>query len=87
MPENQFILSNNPLCSKQRVYICCLLYTSEDEVTIYRLESVAGKSFLAFQNHPLAIDVIFRNIIPLYGLENIEYIETVSYTHLFHFLT
>lgn len=50
-------------------------FGEEDEVTIYRLESVAGKSFLAFQNHPLAIDVFFRNIIPLYGLENIEYIE------------
>lgn len=50
-------------------------FGEEDEVTIYRLESVAGKSFLVFPNHSLAIDVFFRNIIPLYGLENIEYIE------------
>lgn len=51
------------------------LFGEEGEVTIYRLESVAGKSFLTFPNHPLAIDVFFQNIIPLYGLENIEYVK------------
>lgn len=50
-------------------------FGEEDEVTIYRLESVAGKSFLAFPSHPLAIDVFFRNVIPLYGLEDIAYME------------
>lgn len=47
----------------------------ESEVTIYQLESVAGKSFLTFPNHPLVIDVFFRNIIPLFGLEDIVYSE------------
>lgn len=47
----------------------------EKEMTIYQLESVAGKSFLTFQNHPLTIDVFFRNIIPLLGLDDIAYIE------------
>ena len=32
------------------------------------------KVCLLYTSHPLAIDVFFRNIIPLYGLENIEYI-------------
>lgn len=45
------------------------------DVTVYRLESVAGKSFLVFPNHPLAIDVFFRNVIPLFGLEDIAYSE------------
>lgn len=50
-------------------------FGEKDEITIYRLESTAGKSFLVFPNHPLPIDVFLRNIIPLYGLESVEYVE------------